>query len=117
MKCLKNSSLQNNFHFDGWQKDINKWLEDKQQIISTSVLEGCPCGVMEAMACGLRPLIHNFVGAKGIFPDEYVWSSIGEFIEKATKPFNKQASESYRDWVVNNHSFDDQIKKIKEIIK
>nr|WP_225897404.1 glycosyltransferase [Clostridium botulinum] len=62
------------------QKDINKWLEDKNYLICTSVLESQGLGIMEAMSKVIRPLIHNFVGAKEVYPEKYVWNSLDDII-------------------------------------
>jgi len=65
--------------FDGWQGDIPAWLADKHYLISTSVIEGHPFNVLEAMACGLKPVLHTFPGARDFFPDEYLFRTVDEF--------------------------------------
>ena len=115
-QMINSLGLQNNVHFDGWQDDIQEWLSDKQQIVCTSVLEGCPVGLMEAMACGLRPLVHSFVGASGIFRQMDMWRSIPEFVKAARRPFNEGDSVNTRAFIETNFSFDQQIAKIREVI-
>ncbi|MBY6897396.1 glycosyltransferase family 4 protein [Clostridium botulinum] len=79
-QMIKELRLEKNIIFYGWQKDINKWLEDKNYLVCTSVLESQGLGIMEAMSKGIRPLIHNFVGAKEVYPEKYVWSSLDDII-------------------------------------
>ncbi len=79
-QMIKEFGLEKNIIFYGWQKDINKWLEDKNYLICTSVLESQGLGIMEAMSKGIRPLIHNFVGAKEVYPEKYVWSSLDDIV-------------------------------------
>lgn len=79
-QMIKELGLEKNIIFYGWQKDINKWLEDKNYLVCTSVLESQGLGIMEAMSKGIRPLIHNFVGAKEVYPEKYVWSSLDDII-------------------------------------
>ncbi|APH22623.1 glycosyl transferases group 1 family protein [Clostridium botulinum] len=38
-QMIKEFGMEKNVIFYGWQKDINKWLEDKNYLICTSVLE------------------------------------------------------------------------------
>jgi len=43
---------------------IDKWLEDKNYILSTAISEGCPNNVIEAMAKGITPIVHNWPGSE-----------------------------------------------------
>lgn len=46
---------------------MNWWLEDKNYILSTAISEGCPNNVIEAMAKGIKPIVHNWPGARQQF--------------------------------------------------
>jgi glycosyltransferase involved in cell wall biosynthesis len=113
-QMIKEMGLEDNIRFDGWVKDINSWLEDKQYIVCTSVLEGHPFGIMEAMARGLKPLIHNFVGARGIYPKKYIWNTIPEFINMATE--DNYDSMEYRKFIETNYNLEIQLERINRII-
>lgn len=69
---------------------------------------------MEAMAKGIKPLIHNFVGAKNIYPEKYLWNSISEFLELILE--NEYNSKDYRDLIKDNYLLINKIYKIKELI-
>lgn len=43
--------------------DMNEWLEDKSFILNTAISEGCPNSVIEAMAKGIKPIVHNWPGS------------------------------------------------------
>ncbi|MCY9223319.1 glycosyltransferase family 4 protein, partial [Bacillus licheniformis] len=47
--------LTDNVQFDGWQDDMNQYLEDKHYLICTSLLESQHMSAMEAMAKGIKP--------------------------------------------------------------
>jgi glycosyltransferase involved in cell wall biosynthesis len=113
-QMIKEMGLEDNIRFDGWVKDISSWLEDKQYIVCSSVLEGHPVGIMEAMARGLKPLIHNFVGAKGIYPEEYIWNTIPEFINMVTE--DNYDSLEYRKFIETNYNLEIQLERIDKII-
>ena len=113
-QMIREMGLEGNIRFDGWVKDINSWLEDKQYIVCTSVLEGHPVGIMEAMARGLKPLIHNFVGARGIYPEKYVWNTIPEFVNMATE--DNYDSMEYRKFIETNYNLEIQLERINKII-
>ncbi|MDF2987374.1 MAG: glycosyltransferase [Eubacterium sp.] len=109
-QMIKELGLENNFYFDGWQKDIDKWLEDKDYILCSSVLESQNMSVMQAMAKGIKPVIHNFAGAKGIYPDRYLWNTIEAAVSMVTE--NRYDSQEYREFIQQNYSFASQIKEI-----
>ncbi|NLD48584.1 MAG: methyltransferase domain-containing protein [Clostridiaceae bacterium] len=112
-QMIREMELENNVIYHGWQSDINTWLEDKNYIISTSVLEGNPVGIMEAMARGIKPLIHNFVGSRAQF-GPYVWNTINECIDMLVSK-NYSSSEYYA-YIKNRFSFEAQIDNIRKVI-
>ena len=114
-QMMQEMELGKNVQFDGWINDINAWLEDKQYIVCSSVLEGHPVGIMEAMARGLKPLIHNFVGAKGIYPDKYLWNTIPDFVSMATEE-NYDPAE-YRNFIETNYSLEKQKNSVNMVIQ
>jgi len=100
--------------FDGWQDDINKWLEDKNFILCTSVLESQNLSVMQAMSKGIRPVVHNFVGARSIYPDRYVWNTIDEAVKMVVS--DGYDSEEYHNFVRDNYSLHRQLRNIRSAI-
>ena len=63
--------------FHGWIPHVSlaDWLFDKDFVISTSYLESFCYGIAEPMACGVVPLIHRWVGAEGLYADDFLFSS------------------------------------------
>ncbi|MBW2340816.1 MAG: glycosyltransferase [Deltaproteobacteria bacterium] len=113
-QMIRELDLKNKVFLNGWINDVGSWLEDKNYIINTSVLEGHPVGLMEAMACGLKPVIHNFVGAKGIYPQEYIWNSIPEFVEKIIE--SDYNPKKYRKLIEERFGLSRQLESIAKIL-
>jgi len=59
-------------------EDVASWLGDKDALISASIRESFGYNIGEAMACGVRPVIHNFPGAETIFPPELIFNTIDQ---------------------------------------
>ncbi len=113
-QMMREMGLEEKISVEGWVNDVPAWLEDKQYIVCTSVLEGHPVGLMEAMACGIKPLIHNYVGARGSYPSKYLWNTIPEFVRMATE--NEYRPGEYRQFIERNYSSYIQLKKIEHIL-
>ncbi len=93
--------------FDGWQEDINSWLEDKHYIVSGSIGESQGMGLMEGMACGLKPVIHNFPGADQIFPSEFLFNIAEEFCWQICS--ESYESRKYRRFIEENYPLQKQL--------
>jgi glycosyltransferase involved in cell wall biosynthesis/SAM-dependent methyltransferase len=108
-------NLAPNIHMDGWVRDVPVWLRNKHFIVCTSVLEGHPVSVLEAMACGLKPVIHTFVGAKALYPEKYLWNSIPDFVNRIT--MDDYRPEEYRAYVERGFSLHDQAESFWRILQ
>jgi glycosyltransferase involved in cell wall biosynthesis len=99
--------------FDGWQEDINSWLQDKHYIVSSSIGESQGMGSLEGMACGLKPVIHNFPGANQIFPSEFLFDISEEFCEQICSV--SYEPQRYCEFVRENYPLKNQLNKINDI--
>jgi len=66
IRCM---DFKNRVFVDGRISDIDGWLEDKNYLLSSSISEGCPNNVIEAMAKGIKPIVHCWPGAPELFGD------------------------------------------------
>lgn len=87
--------------------DVATWLQDKSYLLCTSPVEGCPNNVLEAMACGIKPVIFNFPGALELFPAHLVFNTIAQAIgmianrssETLSDKWLEYSAPSYREYV------------------
>jgi tetratricopeptide (TPR) repeat protein len=100
--------------FDGWQGDIADWLRDKHYIVSASIAESQGMGVLEGMAAGLKPVIHNFPGASEIYPGDYLFDTVEQFCEHVQS--GQYEPVRYRNFVEQKYSQKQQLKKINNLL-
>ena len=92
--------------------DLNTWLQDYTYFLNTSMREGNPITVLEAMACGLKPLIRDWVGAKNIY-GKFVYKNIHELIHKIGTKYEPM---KYREFVEENFNSAKVYPKIDELM-
>ena len=95
-------------------ESVNSWMEDLKFLISTSVLESFSYVIAEAMAKGIKPLIHDFHGSRDLYPGELIWKDIDE-LEKVFS--GEYKSDEYRQWIEDRYSIDMQMKEIFKLLE
>ena len=111
---VREMGLENNVVFHGFVTDMNVWWKDKNCLLSTSVHEGHPYNVMEAMARQIKPAVHNFYGAKKMFPDCSLYNTAGEAVELITG----SATYDYRAYIkLKGWTLEDQVAQIRAILR
>ena len=112
--AVNKMGLEKNIIFQGWQEDVNIWLEDKNYILSTSIHESFGYGIAEAMARGIKPIIYNFLFAEEIWDDKFMFNTIDEAVEMISdKNYN---SKVYRSFIKDRYSLNNQLIKIKDLL-
>lgn len=101
--------------FHGWVDDIPAWLDDKHFLLTTSVFESFGYGIAEAMAAGLKPLIHNFPGAARLYPRELTFNTIAQCVDSALS--DDYAPAAYRRFVEENYRLEFQLRGIDRVLQ
>lgn len=106
--------IKDNLILHGWVEDVDKFLEDKNYVLSTSIHESFGYNIAEGMARGIKPIIHNYAGAKEQWPEELIYNTIDEAVQKIMS--EDYDSESYRRFIEDNYSLEDQISCIHSLL-
>jgi glycosyltransferase involved in cell wall biosynthesis len=93
--------------------EIDAWLDDKNYLLCTAITEGNPNNVIEAMAKGIKPLVHAWPGSVEQF-NEHVFFTAEE-AARMIHPESKYDSEKYRRIVEERFSLSNY-EKVREIV-
>jgi len=91
------------------REKVQEWLSDKGCLLNSSINEGNPNCVIEAMAMGIKPVIHAWPGAYEQFPEELVFKTVDEACamireDEDPKFRSRRTPQFMRDYVEQNFS-------------
>lgn len=66
-----------NVYLEPYSYNLNEFFKDKTYFISTSLREGNPVTLLEAMSAGLKPLVNDWIGADKIY-GKYVFKNLSQ---------------------------------------
>jgi len=112
--AAREMGLEGAVRFDGWQDDVAAWLEDKHYLVSASIGEGHPVGVLEGMARGLKPVVHVFPGVRDFLPPQFLWRTADEFCDRILADAYRPAE--YRDFVAARFPLQAQLDRINDLL-
>lgn len=114
---LKESPLP--IEFCGWVKNMPEWYQDKDYVISTSLFESFHYSIAEGMASGLMPLIHNWYGAKHLYPEEHLFADPDaclELVKEFEKNDSSKQAQINRKFISNRYNLDDKFSQISRLM-
>jgi hypothetical protein len=100
--------------FEPHPGDLNGWLSDKHFVVAGGIGENQVEALLTGMACGLKPVIHNFPGAGRLFPTRYLFNIAEQFCEQVLS--QDYEPESYRRFVQERCPLHEQLKTVNGIL-
>jgi glycosyltransferase involved in cell wall biosynthesis len=101
----KEMGIEDNIIYYGFVNDMDEFWNGKGILLSTSIYEGHPFNIMEGAAHGLKPVIHNFMGAREMYPKCWLFNTVNEAIERIqyqpSDPKPYQYSRGYRQYIID----------------
>lgn len=70
-EMIKNFNIFNNIFLVGWRRDIPNILNSSDFFVMTSLWEGLPISTIEALCCGLVPIVNDVDGQREIIKDGF----------------------------------------------
>jgi len=100
------------FHHEDVE-DFNEWYEQMDYLLLASIKEAFSYVTAEAMAKGIKPVIHRFYGAEAIWPEEYIWTTETEAVNMFLE--DKYEPKKYREYIEKNYDLKRMLKEMDEI--
>jgi len=95
--------------------ELNHWLSDKHFIVAAGISENQVEALLAGMACGLKPVIHNFPGADKLFPQRHLFNIAEQFCELVLA--RDYEPEQYRRFVERHYRIEDQLSRVNGILQ
>ncbi len=73
---IQSLDLARQFDFRLPPEDVNDWLADKDAVICTGGPRPCESTIFNAMALGVRPIVHTYFGAEHQYPVEALFATV-----------------------------------------
>jgi glycosyltransferase involved in cell wall biosynthesis len=105
--------IRDRIYLNPWTDNVNAFLEDKDYFLSTSTHEGCGYSIMEAMAKGIKPLIHNFSGARELYPGVCLFNDVKQFTELLKSDYE---SSVYRGYIADSFPLSKQLADVDRLL-
>jgi len=103
-----------NVTYHGYIEDVNNLMKSMDYILCTSPVEGNPNNIIEGMACGLKPVIHSYLGYEGQFLKQYCFDTIDEAANMITGAWFGSRNIIFREYIEDKYDMNLVLKELEE---
>jgi glycosyltransferase involved in cell wall biosynthesis len=113
-RMLAELRIEDKVYFHDRVVDLNEFYADKTYVVSTSIEESFHYAIGEGMAAGLKPVIHAWVESRDIWPEQFIFRNLDEFLKLFLDGICKP--EEYRKYIVDHFSLAIQRERLGPVI-
>jgi glycosyltransferase involved in cell wall biosynthesis len=106
--------LSETIYFEGKVENLSSWFSDKHYVVWTGIGSEGLEGALWGMACGLKPVIHNFPGSQEIFDSEFLFNLSEDFCKQVLS--RNYEPQRYMEFVKARYNFDKQKQAVNDIL-
>jgi len=110
----KELGLQESIIHYGLLDYMDEFWKDKNYLLSTSLFESFGNNIFEAMIHNIQPVIHNFYGAKQLYPTEALFNTVDDAVNMIV---NTRHIEGRKFVQEKGYTFENQIAKTRAVIE
>lgn len=100
--------------FEPHPGDLRRWLDDKHFIVASGIGEGQIETLLMGMACGLKPVVHDFPGAEQLLPPRYLFNIAEQFCEQVLS--GAYEPQQYRRFVEDHYPLHEQLRRANGVL-
>jgi hypothetical protein len=112
---VRTLNLTDAISFEPSHGELNHWLSDKHYIVASGIGENQVEAVLAGMACGLKPIVHNFPGSELLFPQQFLFNIAEQFCGQALA--REYEPEQYRRFVEQRYPIQEQLSRVNGILQ
>jgi glycosyltransferase involved in cell wall biosynthesis len=101
-QMLAELKIEDKVYFYDRVVDLNEFYADKTYVLSTSIEESFHYSIGEGMAAGLKPVIHAWVESRDIWPEQFIFRNLDEFLKLFLD--GSVNPEEYRQYILDHFS-------------
>lgn len=107
-----------NLHVHPPTFDVGAWFNKigASYLLSCSLWETFGYSIAEGMACGLKPLVHDFPGARELWPTETVWRTFAELNALLLSPIKSQEYRAFIEEVCDGEKQSQKFSRLLMVI-
>jgi tetratricopeptide (TPR) repeat protein len=99
----------NNVVYHGRYDNLADFWNQMDSVLSTSIIESFSFNVAEGMACGCKPYIYNWKGAKEIWGERWIFEDMPCFQDSGDR-------KKYRKYITDNFALARNINSMREVL-
>jgi len=104
-----------NFAGEIEKRTLPGFLRQFSVILNTSYVEGHSVALLEGMAAGLRPVVHRFIGASDVYPEDWLYDTPAQAVSRIVRrPFTP---EEHHDFVVSQYDLAEQSQRVDAVLQ
>ena len=101
-----------NVVYHGWYEDLSDFWNQMSGVLSTSIIESFSYNIAEAMACGCKPYIYDWEGARDIWDKKYIFED---------KPVlnggsDRDEMKANRKYIEDHYPLEKSLKEMEEVL-
>lgn len=99
-------------------RSVDEFLDDKNYLLHGSVKEGFSYATAEAMAKGIKPVVHRFFGADDLWPDLPTWDTVDQAVRMIDDPIENYNSDDYLQYLFDRgYTLPQMMKRINKVLE
>jgi glycosyltransferase involved in cell wall biosynthesis len=96
---------------------MNDYFEDMDYILNPSLKEAFSYVTAEAMAKGIKPILHNWLGAGDTWRENWLYLTPDEAVDMILSGYTEKESKNYRKYIEERYDARRMCREVDELLR